>query len=152
MQPLNGSLKTAVRKECDFFEKSHALQQINPYYVASIFDKAFCNSITIQKNVLESESILAFLKRNISWLLTIYFDSFSSKNGFGKQAKERDEKTEKRLTRKVAIKRQILLNEEKLPKTITSLRIVSDFSCLDEEAPKRKEIYSKSSASQIKKV
>ncbi|XP_063911278.1 uncharacterized protein LOC135128298 [Zophobas morio] len=55
MQPLDiafyGPLKTAFRKECDLFMKSHALQKITPYDVASIFNKAYCDTATIQKGV-----------------------------------------------------------------------------------------------------
>lgn len=55
MQPLDvafyGPLKNAFRKECDLFMKSHAMQKITPFDVASIFNKAYCNTATIQKGV-----------------------------------------------------------------------------------------------------
>lgn len=55
MQPLDvafyGPLKNAFRKECDLFMKSNAMQKITPFDVASIFNKAYCNTATIQKGV-----------------------------------------------------------------------------------------------------
>lgn len=55
MQPLDvafyGPLKKAYKKECDLFMKSHALQKITPFDVASIFNKAYCETATIQKGV-----------------------------------------------------------------------------------------------------
>lgn len=45
-----GPLKTAFRKECDLFLKSHALWKITPYDVA-LFEKVFWNMAAIQKEV-----------------------------------------------------------------------------------------------------
>nr|XP_023014921.1 uncharacterized protein LOC111504565 isoform X1 [Leptinotarsa decemlineata]XP_023014922.1 uncharacterized protein LOC111504565 isoform X2 [Leptinotarsa decemlineata] len=55
MQPLDvafyGPLKAAFRKGCDLFMKSNALQKITPYDVASLFNKAYCDTATIKKGV-----------------------------------------------------------------------------------------------------
>ncbi|XP_074041347.1 uncharacterized protein [Leptinotarsa decemlineata] len=55
MQPLDvafyGPLKAAFRKGCDLFMKSNALQKIAPYDVASLFNKAYCDTATIKEGV-----------------------------------------------------------------------------------------------------
>lgn len=53
MQPLDvsffGPLKTAYKKECDLFLKSHFAEKITPYDVASLVRKAFNNVASISK-------------------------------------------------------------------------------------------------------
>ncbi|KAG6458750.1 hypothetical protein O3G_MSEX011032 [Manduca sexta] len=53
MQPLDvsfyGPLKTAYKKECDFFMKSHRIEKITPYDVASLVKKAFNSVASISK-------------------------------------------------------------------------------------------------------
>lgn len=52
MQPLDvafySPIKTAFRRQCDLFMKSHALQRITPYDVASIFNKSYCDTATLR--------------------------------------------------------------------------------------------------------
>lgn len=55
MQPLDvtffGPLKSAFRRECDNYIKSHAMIKITPFEIAELFNKAYSQVATIQKGI-----------------------------------------------------------------------------------------------------
>lgn len=55
MQPLDvtffGPFKSAFRRECDNYIKSHAMIKITPFEIAELFNKAYSQVATIQKGI-----------------------------------------------------------------------------------------------------